>query len=247
MAADTEPAPDHDDHGGPDDAAQSVAHDVEALLRLRHLEHGERLRARGIDPEANDNAFDRFAPFIQRAIWNTGWEALRPAQIACAAAILDRRGDLLIATPTASGKTEAWAFPVLTAIAERAHEGVKVLYLSPVKALINDQAWRLQPLCAAGDIPLHLWHQDITQAHKDRMVQAPGGVLMTTPESLESILGNRRDFLRQIFAELEYVVIDEVHSLAASDRGIQVGVQLHRLSAIARRRIRVVALSATVG
>lgn len=255
MAADAEPAPDHgrmgaavaNDEQRPEDAVSSAARDVEALLRARQLEHGERLRARGIDPEANENAFDRFAPFIQRAIWNAGWEALRPAQIACTAAILDRRGDLLIATPTASGKTEAWAFPVLTDVAERAREGVKVLYVSPVKALINDQAWRLQPLCAAGDIPLHLWHQDITQAHKDRMVQQPGGVLMTTPESLESILGNRRDFLRQIFAELEYVVIDEVHSLAASDRGIQVGVQLHRLSAIARRRVRVVALSATVG
>jgi ATP-dependent Lhr-like helicase len=232
-----------DTNGAGDQAADEVA----ALLQERELERRENLGARGVDPEANDAIFDRYAPFIQRAIWNAGWEALRPAQIACALAILDRRNDVLIATPTASGKTEAWAFPVLTDIAERARQGVKVLYVSPVKALINDQAWRLQPICEAGDIPLHLWHQDITQAHKNRMVQAPGGVLMTTPESLESILGNRRDFVHQLFSELEYAVIDEVHSLAASDRGIQVGMQLHRLTAIARGRVRTIALSATVG
>jgi ATP-dependent Lhr-like helicase len=255
MAAHANRAPDEaaDEEGldvGPADmggATDRTATEVAALLQARDVDRREQLAARGVDAAANEATFDRYAPFIQRAIWNAGWEALRPAQIACAQAILDGRNDVLITTPTASGKTEAWAFPVLTDIGERARQSVKVVYVSPVKALINDQAWRLQPLCEAGDIPLHLWHQDITQAHKDRMVQTPGGVLMTTPESLESILGNRRDFVHQLFADLEYAVIDEVHSLAASDRGIQVGVQLHRLSAIARGRVRVIALSATVG
>ena len=191
--------------------------------------------------------FDRYAPFIQDFIYEHDWENLRSVQVAAADAIFNTDDNVLLTASTASGKTEAAFFPILTELWEDPPSSVGVIYIGPLKALINDQFLRLEDLCAMGDIPVWHWHGDVSQSHKAKMLKHPSGVLQITPESLESMLLHRHSAIGRIFGDLRFVVIDEVHSLLRGDRGDQTLCCIERLSRLAGVNPRRIGLSATIG
>ena len=158
------------------------------------------------------SSFDLLAPFIQRWIWRQGWHSLNEIQEKAIPIILKGDSDVIISAATAGGKTEAALFPVLTSIEEDWGYGCKVLYISPLKALINDQYRRLLELTEGTRIKVTPWHQDVSYSVKNRFLKAPNGILIITPESLESFLMNRRAEGEDIFASLRYIVIDELHA-----------------------------------
>jgi ATP-dependent helicase Lhr and Lhr-like helicase len=192
--------------------------------------------------------FTRLAPFVQEFIYRSAWQELRPVQLQTAQAILDSNDDVLVTTGTASGKTEAAFLPILSLIQAQPGTSVQALYVGPLRALINDQFKRLEPLCEQGRIPLHRWHGEVSAAQKKKLLQAPGGVLQITPESIESLLLNKTAALPRLFGDLRFVVIDETHTFLNSDRGIQLASQLRRLERYVKTgRPRRIGLSATIG
>src|SRR5690606_21330896 len=193
------------------------------------------------------SAFARLAPFIQEYIYREKWTDLRPVQVQSIAAVLDTSNHILITSGTASGKTEAAFLPILTELYERPSASIGVIYIGPLKALINDQFERLESLLQEADIPVQSWHGDIDQSKKRRFVREARGILQITPESLEAMLINREADLRRLFGDLRFVVLDEVHALIGSDRGLQVLCQLQRLARYQTRPARRIGLSATLG
>lgn len=134
------------------------------------------------------NAYDRLAPFIQEYIYKERWYELRDIQVAACEVIFDNDTNLLLASGTASGKTEAAFLPVLTDLYNNPSSSVGVLYISPLKALINDQFERLDGLLEHSDIPVWKWHGDVSQNKKQKLLKRPYGVMQTTPESLEALI-----------------------------------------------------------
>ena len=191
--------------------------------------------------------FDRYAPFIQDFIYAHEWESLRGVQVAAGEAIFDSDDHVLLCASTASGKTEAAFFPILTEFWERPPASVGALYIGPTKALINDQFLRLTELCEEADVPVWHWHGDVSASHKARLVRRPSGILQITPESLEALLMHRHAVVGKLFCDLRYVVIDEVHSLLRQDRGGQTLCLVERLSRLAGVDPRRIGLSATIG
>jgi ATP-dependent helicase Lhr and Lhr-like helicase len=189
----------------------------------------------------------RLAPFIQEFLYKNGWADLRPMQIEACRVIFDTDHHLLVAAGTASGKTEAAFLPVLTVLHDQPAPGIGAMYIGPIKALINDQFERLNDLLQDADIPVHMWHGDVTQSKKNKMLQNPTGILQITPESLESLLVNKSKELQRLFGSLRFVVIDEVHAFIGSDRGDQILCQLTRLAQITGNEPRRIGLSATLG
>ena len=180
------------------------------------------------------NPFYRLAPFIQEFIYSRNWTELRAVQVEACRVIFDSDAHLLLATGTASGKTEAAFLPVLTLLHEEPPASVGVLYIGPTKALINDQFLRLNDLLREADIPCWHWHGDVSQGEKARLLKTPRGVLQITPESLESLLINKATELPRLFGDLRFVIIDEVHVFMGSDRGRQILCQLARLGKYVR-------------
>ncbi|MEK3921451.1 DEAD/DEAH box helicase [Paenibacillus sp. FSL K6-2393] len=194
----------------------------------------------------SENPFYRLAPFVQEFIYKKRWESLRPAQIEACNICFHTPHHMLIAAGTASGKTEAAFFPALTELYERPSKSVGILYIGPLKALINDQFERLKDLLSEGNIPVWHWHGDVPQAEKTKLMKNPSGVLQITPESLEGLLMNRPNAIPALFHDLRYVIIDEVHAFMGADRGIQVLSELARIERMAGSAPRRVGLSATL-
>lgn len=192
-------------------------------------------------------AFDRYAPFVQEYIYQNHWENLRSIQVAAADAIFNTDENVLITASTASGKTEAAFFPIITLFSENMPSSVGCIYIGPLKALINDQFSRLNDLCAEADIPVWHWHGDVAQSHKAKLMRHPSGILQITPESLEALLLHKHAAIAKLFGDLRFVVIDEVHSLLRGDRGGQTLCLIERLSRIAGVNPRRIGLSATIG
>ncbi len=193
------------------------------------------------------NVFDRYAPFIKDFIYSNEWQSLRAVQVAAAEAIFETDDNLLLCASTASGKTEAAFFPILTQLYENPPSSVGVLYIGPLKALINDQFYRLADLCREADIPVWHWHGDVSQAHKNKLLKRPSGILQITPESLEALLMCKHSHISKLFCDLRYVVIDEVHAILRGDRGGQAICLIERLSKLAGVNPRRIGLSATLG
>lgn len=194
----------------------------------------------------NPNPFYRLAPFVQEFIYKKRWESLRPAQIEACNICFHTPHHMLIAAGTASGKTEAAFFPALTELYDQPSKSVGILYIGPLKALINDQFERLKDLLTEGNIPVWHWHGDVPQAEKTKLMKNPSGVLQITPESLEGLLMNRPNAIPALFHDLRYIIIDEVHAFMGADRGIQVLSQLARIERMAGCAPRRVGLSATL-
>jgi ATP-dependent Lhr-like helicase len=191
--------------------------------------------------------FYRLAPFIQEFIYRKRWESLRAVQVEALGAILDTPSHVLITSGTASGKTEAALLPILTQLHQHPASSIGVMYIGPLKALINDQFERLQALLDETGIPIQSWHGDIDQAKKTRFLKRAQGILQITPESLEAMLINRHSDLNRLFGDLRFVVIDELHAFISTDRGRQVLCQLQRLARYQVKPARRIGLSATLG
>ena len=196
-----------------------------------------------------DRVFAKFPSFIKEYIYSNGWSELRDVQLEAARVIFDTDANLLISSSTASGKTEAAFFPILTDIANdpEAARSVSVLYIAPLKSLINDQFYRLEELIESSGIALTHWHGDVGAGHKSNLLKNPSGILQITPESLESMLMRRHNDIPRIFGSLRYVVIDEIHAMIGADRGSQVLCHLERLGKLIGYHPRRIGLSATIG
>lgn len=187
---------------------------------------------------------------VRRWIHQQGWTLLRDVQAKAIPAVL-ACGDVMISARTAAGKTEAALLPLLTRLVHRSETGAPgfgVVYVSPLKALINDQHRRLESLCEASDVPLHKWHGDVSAADKKRARDRPGGVLLITPESLEATLVRRGREIPRLFGAVEAFVIDELHAFIGTERGMQLQSLLSRIEqATKREQIDRIGLSATLG
>ena len=192
-------------------------------------------------------AYDRLHPEIRRWIREQGWDDLRDIQARTIAAILDGDGDIVIAATTAAGKTEAAFLPILTRVAARKQPGLSVLYVGPLKALINDQFLRLDQLCERMEIPVVRWHGDAPQAAKARVLARPAGIALITPESIEAMLVRRPADAHRLLHALDFIVVDELHYFMAGPRGLHLAALLKRIEALAARSARRVGLSATIG
>lgn len=193
------------------------------------------------------DVFYRLAPFIQDYIYRNNWEELRANQVAACEVIFDSDDNLLLSSGTASGKTEAAFLPVLTQLYNNPSASVGVLYISPLKALINDQFKRLDQLLEDSNIPVTKWHGDASMTMKNRLVKHPEGILQITPESLESLITNKRGACLSLFSDLRFVIIDEVHYFMRDVRGIQLLCVLERLMHLTGVNPRRIGLSATLG
>ena len=193
------------------------------------------------------NVFERYAPFIQDYIYRSGWQSLRSVQNAAGDAIFNTEENVLLTASTASGKTEAAFFPILTLLEENPSKTVGVLYIAPLKALINDQFSRLNELCEEAGIAVSRWHGDVAQSKKRKLLNKPSGILQITPESLESLMINKHMEIPSLFGDLRFIVIDEIHSLLRGDRGMQTFCLSERLCRLASCNPRRIGLSATIG
>ena len=196
-----------------------------------------------------DRIFSKFPEFIKEFIYKNNWSELRQIQLDAAKVIFDTDKNLLLSSSTASGKTEAAFFPIISDVIDHPEcaESVSVLYIAPLKSLINDQFTRLDELLDMTGINVTHWHGDVGASHKTRLLKNPEGILQITPESLESMLMNRSNDIPRLFRNLRYVVIDEIHSLIGQDRGSQVMCQLSRIARLIGYNPRRVGLSATIG
>jgi ATP-dependent Lhr-like helicase len=207
------------------------------------------LPASGSDPAAiaPGQAYDALHPEIRRWIRDQGWPGLRAVQADAIAAILGSRHDVLISAGTAAGKTEAAFLPALTEAAEAEGVGLSILYVAPLKALINDQFGRLLTLCERLELPLVRWHGDAPQAAKTRLIARPRGVALITPESIEALFLLRAAAARALFGRLRFIIVDEVHAFLGGVRGTHLASLLRRLDALAVAPARRIGLSATIG
>jgi ATP-dependent Lhr-like helicase len=192
-------------------------------------------------------AFERLHTSVKHALWDMRWTELRRIQVEAIRAVLDSDDDILITAQTAGGKTEAAFLPILSEIADAPFGSVKALYVGPLKALINDQFRRLEDLCARTEVPVHRWHGDVSRAKKRKLIQGPSGVLLITPESIESLFINKSPQLAALFGDLRYVVVDEVHAFMGTERGKHCQSLLSRIDHLLRTPARRVGLSATIG
>lgn len=182
----------------------------------------------------------------EKIITKLEWKSLTPVQEASIPEIIKRK-DLIILAPTAGGKTEACFFPILSLMAKERKVGLRCIYLSPIKALLNNQEIRIKELGKFLDFEVFKWHGDVSRGKKEKFTISPKEILMTTPESLEVMLCNSKIDKEEIFKNLEFIIVDEIHSFVENSRGIQLISLLERLSKYADNPLQRIGLSATVG
>lgn len=193
------------------------------------------------------STFARFPARLQEAIVSRlGWTSLRPVQELAGAAILDGKNAVVLA-PTAGGKTEASIFPGLAALLETPPAGTGLIYVAPIKALLNNQEERLGTYSEMVGLRRFVWHGDVSDGDKKKFKAEPTEILMTTPESLEVMLVSPRCPAARLFGDLRMVIIDEIHAMAGTDRGAHLMSVIERLGAFSHHDIQRVGLSATVG
>ena len=195
------------------------------------------------------SAFDQLARPVQKWIRQQGWRELRDIQARAIRTIYETDNDLIVAASTAGGKTEAAFFPLISQVLDAPAEGggFDLLYIGPLKALITDQAGRLEGICQEAELPVVPWHGDVSQSVKTRAMKNPKGILLITPESLEALFVRRGLEITRLFGVTRAVVIDELHTVLDSERGVQLRSLLTRLELAIKRPIRRIGLSATLG
>ena len=192
-------------------------------------------------------AFARLHPAVQHHVVNSlGWRSLRPLQEQAIAPVLEGKHALLGA-PTAGGKTEAALFPLLSRMVEQRWPGLSVLYVCPLRALLNNLHPRVEGYCELLGHRAAIWHGDVGDADRKRILADPPDLLLTTPESIEAMLMSRRVDAERLFGGVQAVVVDEIHAFAGDDRGWHLLAVLARLDALVGREIQRVGLTATVG
>lgn len=206
------------------------------------------------DGPPKTTSFELLHDAVKRWIWNQEeWTALRGIQERAIPVILEGDSDVILSSPTASGKTEAAFLPILSTITthremdEASSPGFDVIYISPLKALINDQFERLENLCKICDLPVHRRHGDVSSSKKRKALEDPDGILLITPESVEALFLRQPMVFQQALQNVSYVVVDEVHSFIGEPRGKQLQSLLHRIEQARGAWTPRVALSATIG
>ena len=217
----------------------------------------------------DSGAFARFHPAVKRWVWRQRWPALHEIQELAAGPVVQAESDVIIGAPTASGKTEAAFLPIVSAllaardapagpgarapsgasrgVLDGSHVGgIEVLYVAPLKALINDQYDRLISLCEDTPIKVNRWHGDVASSSKQRLARRPEGILLITPESLEALFVIRGTQVPRILRGLRFIVVDELHSFIGSERGAQLQSLLQRVQDAIGRSVPRVGLSATL-
>ncbi len=195
------------------------------------------------------DAFAKLDRKIQKWVYKQGWSNLRQIQSKAILPILSCDRDLVISASTGEGKTEAFFLPACSAVVGQ-EQAASILYISPLKALINDQYRRLRELCDMLDMHVTPWHGDVSQSKKKHFKRNPQGILLITPESLESLLVREAGWVKQSFSQLKYVCVDEFHAFIGTERGQQLLSLLNRLEHLLNRLkdpIPRIALSATLG
>ncbi|UJL30969.1 DEAD/DEAH box helicase [Mycolicibacterium vanbaalenii] len=193
------------------------------------------------------DAFDQLHPGVQYHLANTlRWNGLRPTQAAAVEPVV-AGSDAVVLAPTAGGKTEAAMFPLLSRMAAEDWQGLSVLYVCPLRALLNNLQPRIDGYCRWLGRSAAVWHGDVSQAQRQKILTERPDVLLTTPESLEAMLVSTKVDPRVLFSGLQAVVVDEIHAFAGDDRGWHLLAVLERLSRVAGRPLQRIGLSATVG
>ncbi|RAP41941.1 ATP-dependent helicase [Rhodovulum viride] len=195
------------------------------------------------------SAFDKLARPVQKWIRQQGWRELRDIQARSIRTICETNADLIIAASTAGGKTEAAFLPLISQVLDEPFDGTgfDLLYIGPLKALITDQAMRLEGICQEAELPVVPWHGDVSQSIKTRALKSPKGILLITPESLEALFIRRGLEIGRLFGATRAIVIDELHTVLESERGVQLCSLLTRLELAIKHPIRRIGLSATLG
>lgn len=191
-------------------------------------------------------SFNLLSEPIRKYIRNKRWESLRPIQAATINKIITTDSNYILASRTASGKTEAAFLPILSKT-DFNKRGVQVLYISPLIALINDQFYRIEDLCKDIEIKVTKWHGEAKRSLKNELVKNPEGIVLITPESIEAMFVHSPYNVYALFENLKYIVIDEIHSFLGVDRGTQLMSLLSRLQEVNKNRIITIGLSATIG
>jgi ATP-dependent Lhr-like helicase len=193
------------------------------------------------------DAYDMLSEPVRRYIRDQRWEKLRPIQTAAIKRIAGSTDHFILASRTASGKTEAAFLPILSLV-DFKQAGIQVLYISPLIALINDQFQRVEALSRYLDVRVTKWHGEANKTDKKKLLETPEGILLITPESIESLFVNHPHKAYILLSHLKFIVIDEIHTFLGSDRGLQLKSLLSRISGIAKEAApRIVGLSATIG
>jgi ATP-dependent Lhr-like helicase len=204
-------------------------------------------RQRGLSrlQEISENVFELLVKPVRRLVEQKGFSKPTEPQEKTIPKILEGKNVLLI-SPTATGKTEAAFLPVLSMLLQAPHTpGIKVLYITPLRALNRDMLERLEWWCNNLDIKLAVRHGDTEQKERTRQSRSPPDILITTPETLQAILSGW--VLRQHIQSLKWVVIDEVHELSDSKRGSQLSLALERVRSLIGKDFQMIGLSATIG
>lgn len=191
-------------------------------------------------------SYDLLSEPIRKYIRDKRWESLRPIQAAAISKIISTDNNYILASRTASGKTEAAFLPILSKTNFNSI-GVQVLYISPLIALINDQFYRIEDLCKDLEISVTKWHGEAKKSLKNNLIKNPNGIVLITPESLEAMFVNAPYNISTLFGNLKYIVIDEIHSFLAVDRGLQLMSILSRIQQVNKFKIVTIGLSATIG
>ena len=197
-------------------------------------------------PERTRTVFDGFVKPIRRLVEEKGFKSPTETQEKAIPKILEGKNVLLI-SPTATGKTESAVLPVLDILLRTSdrRRGIKILYVTPLKALNRDMLERLEWWCNNLDIKLAVRHGDTDSKERTRQSRSPPDMLITTPETLQAILPGR--LMRQHLSTVKWVIVDEVHELADSKRGSQLSLALERLRWVTGRDFQRIGLSATIG
>lgn len=179
-------------------------------------------------------------------IHEKGWPSLTKIQNASIKAFYTTNNNLILSAPTASGKTEACFLPAISKVSSW-DKGIKILYISPLIALINDQFKRISDMCLDMDIPITSWHGEASQSKKEKIIENPRGIVLITPESIEAMLVNKSELAKTFFLDVEYIIVDEIHSFLWGNRGLQLKSLLERILRYTYNTPRMIGLSATIG
>lgn len=190
--------------------------------------------------------FSKLPSFLKEYIHNSRWTEFREVQTKAFDVLFNTDSHLLLSSGTSSGKTEAAMFPVIASIYSDPPKSIGLLYVSPLKALIDDQFGRLELILRDSDIRVTSWHGEADAGMKERLLREPSGILQITPESLQGLAYGDRNEAKRLFGDLRFIIIDEVHSFLDSDRGIQLLCCLERLERITGVCARRIGLSATI-
>ena len=192
------------------------------------------------------DAYNLLSRDLRFYIHEKGWPSLTKIQNAAIKTYFRTDNNLILSAPTAEGKTEAAFLPAISQISDF-NQGVKILYISPLIALINDQFKRITDMCMDMDIKITAWHGEASKSKKERLIANPKGIVLITPESIEAMLAGKSDVARLLLGEVELIIVDEIHSFLSGNRGLQLKSLLQRILRYTYKTPRMLGLSATIG